>query len=154
MAHTLNDLKELFAHRTGVSVAIEINGFTGFRTTVLDDLTPQEIEKLYQIHVPTERDLERQCNALKEELVKKTWRSNILALAEKTGIKEKEDFTKFNNWMMLSSKYKKNLKDHSIAELKELHTQLRAVQQNNIRSANNPMTKAWWEKSEHLKNLN
>lgn len=154
MPHTIKDLKELFADRTPLSVALEINGFTGFRTTVLDDLTPNEIEQLYQIHVPTEKDMKAECNALKEELLKKTWRSNILSLAEKTGIKEKEDFSKFNNWMMLNSKFKKNLNAHSVEELKELHKQLRGVQQNNCRSAQNPMTKAWWDKSEHLKNFN
>lgn len=154
MPHTINDLKELFAHRTPLSVALEINGFTGFRTTVLDDLTPSEVEQLYQIHVPTEKDLAVECNALKEELLKKTWRSNILSLAEKTGIKEKEDFTKFNNWMMLKSKFKKNLNAHSVEELKELHRQLRGVQQNNCRSAQNPMTKAWWDKGEILKSYN
>lgn len=152
--HTLTELKELFADRTTMSIALEINGFTGFRTTLIEDLTPQEIDTLYEIHVPKPQDLEAEYNALKEDFIKKEWRSNILALAEKTGIKEKGNFQKFNNWMLLSSKFKKHLNGHSLDELRELHKQLRGVQNNNSRSSKNPMTKAWWAKAEGLKQCN
>ena len=47
---TLNELKMLFSNRSASDVAIEISGFTGFRTTLIDELTQEEINKLYRIH--------------------------------------------------------------------------------------------------------
>ena len=121
---------------------------------MIEDLTDQEAKQLLKIHAPKPADLDQEYNALKEEFIRKEWKSNILALAEKTGIKEKGDFQKFNNWMLSNSKFKKHLNAHSIAELKQLHVQLRAALQNNSKSAMKPLTKAWWEKGESLKNHN
>ena len=47
---TLNELKMLFSHRPHHEVAIEVSGFTGFRTTLLEELTPEEMNELYNIH--------------------------------------------------------------------------------------------------------
>lgn len=143
-------LEQLFAHRNPSDVAIELNGFTGWRTTLLEELTEQEAELLLQIHTPKKKD----DNALIEELKKREWRSAIISLAELTNIKEHNCYAKFNNWMLTKSTFKKHLNAHSIDELKALHRQLKGIQYNNTQSAKRPMNKAWWDKGEKLKNWN
>lgn len=151
---TLQDLQELFAERKPHDVAIEISGFTGFRTTNIEELTAEEIDKLYACHVPRLRDVEADFEAFKTEMMQKAWRSKILAAAEKAGLKDPGCFEKFNGWMTGRSKYKKPLYAHSVEELKELHRQINAAITNNRRSAQKPLTKAWWNQGEKLKNLN
>ncbi|ROI09771.1 hypothetical protein EGI11_03165 [Chryseobacterium sp. H3056] len=151
---TLQDLKELFAERKPHQIAIEISGFTGFRTTVIDELTNDEINRLYALHTPMLKDVEAEYQAFKYELVSKAWKSKILAAAEKAGFKEPQSFHSFNNWMLTRSKFKKALNAHNIEELKELHRQIQAAISNNTRTARKPLTKAWWNHSEKLKNLN
>jgi len=147
-------LKQLFANRKPIEVAIEINGYTGFRTTLIDDLTEDEARRLLSLHVPKETTVEEESNALKHELLRNGWISKVLKIAEETGIKEKTSFHKFNDWMYVSSKFKKHLNAHSIDELKQLHQQLHAVKTNNARSAQKPMTQAWWNKAEKNVKLN
>ena len=151
---TLQDLQELFADRKPVDVAMEINGFTGFRTTQIEELTKDEINHLYAIHVPTAKTVDAEFNAFKVELMMKAWRSKILAAAEKAGFKKAASFHEFNNWMLTNSKYKKQLTAHNMDELKELHRQIQAAISNNKRSAERPMTSAWWIKADRLKNHN
>lgn len=151
---TLQDLQELFAERKPHDVAIEISGFTGFRTTNIAELSPEEINTLYACHAPKLKDVEAEFNAFKVELMMKAWRSKILAAAEKAGFKEPGCFHKFNGWMVQRSKYKKALNAHNVEELKELHRQINAALMNNLRSAQKPMTKAWWNQGDKLKNLN
>lgn len=148
------ELQKVFASRDSASIAIEINGFTGWRTTLLEELTDQEAQQLLDIHCPKPKTVDAEYNALKEDFIKKEWKSNILVLAERTKIKEKGSFHQFNNWMLTKSKFKKHLNAHTIDELKLLHQQLRAALQNNARSAQKTMTKAWWDKAESLKNYN
>lgn len=148
------ELKQLFATFNPLNVAIEVNGFTGFRTTSIDDLTEDEVIKLLEIHTPKEKTVEHENNALKLELLRTGWISKILKVAEDTGIKEKGDFQKFNNWMYMSSVFKKHLKAHSIDELQALHKQLHAVKSNNAKSAKKPLTEAWWVKGKKNINLN
>lgn len=149
-----DELKQVFADRKPMDVAIEINGFTGFRTTDLDDLTDQEAEQLLKIHCPEPKSLDAEYNALKEDFIKKALKSTILVLAEKTNIKDTGAFEKFNNWMLTNSKFKKHLNAHNLEELRELHKQMRAAQHNNAKSAMKTMTEAWWQKANHLKDLN
>lgn len=151
---TLQDLQELFADRKSVDVAMEIHGFTGFRTTLIEELTKDEINHLYAIHVPTVNTADAEFNAFKIELMMKAWRSKILAAAEKAGFKKTASFHEFNNWMLTNSKYKKQLTAHSMDELKELHQQIHAAISNNKRSGEKPMTQAWWVKADRLKNHN
>jgi hypothetical protein len=147
-------LKQLFANRKPIEVAIEINGYTGFRTTLIDDLTEDEARNLLSIHVPKQKTIEEENSVLKHEALRNGWISKVLKIAEETGIKETGNFYKFNNWMYVSSKFKKHLNAHSIDELKELHEQLHAVKTNNARSAQKPMTQAWWNKAEKNVKLN
>lgn len=148
------ELQKVFASRDSASIAIEINGFTGWRTTLVEELTDQEAQQLLDIHCPKPKTVDAEYNALKEDFIKREWKSAVLAMAEKTNIKEKGSFAKFNNWMIASSRFKKHLNAHTIDQLKLVHQQLKAVQQNNARSATRPMTKAWWNKAESLKNYN
>lgn len=148
------ELKQIFTDRNPVMVAIEISGFTSHRTTLVDELTDAEALRLLAIHCPSEIELEKDFNALQQDLIKREWKSKILALAERTGIKEKGSFHTFNNWMLISSIFKKHLNAHSIEELKAVYRQLRGVQYNNAKSADKPFTKAWWEKGYELKYQN
>lgn len=151
---TLHDLQQLFSGRPPHEIAIEVNGFTGFKKTRLEELTPEEINRLYHSHVPQETDIDAEYNFLREQVVKKEWRSKILAAAERTGIKEPQCFQKFNHWMLYRSTFKKHMNAHNIEELKALHRQIMALESNNARSAQKPQTKAWWAKASKLKTWN
>jgi hypothetical protein len=148
------ELRYLFAGRKEFDIAIEISGYTGFRTTVLEELTQDEAVQLLDIHTPKQKDVEKEYNALKEEMIKKEYRSKILAIAEREGIKRKDSWQEFNNFMMLSSKFKKGLNEHSLLELRELLKQFNALVANNRASAERPLTKAWYRKAENLKHWN
>ncbi|HFK5562082.1 TPA: hypothetical protein ACGZ9C_001729 [Elizabethkingia anophelis] len=147
-------LKELFADRKPMDVAIEISGFTGFRTSKIDDLSTEEAINLLAIHKPLPKDVEARNNALLEEILCKEWKSKILAVAEQEGIKESGDFQKFNNWMLQYSVCKKHLNAYNLEELKALLIQMQALKFNNARSSGKPMNEAWWRKGQKLKNLN
>lgn len=149
---TLDELKELFSNRDILTVSSEIYGFTHFRTTRLEELTQQEIDDLYQFHCPKNEDNIK--NALIEELILKEWRSKILKIAQEQGIKEPNSFHRFNNWMLISSRFKKQLNQHSVNELKDLYKQMCALRSNNIKSSKRTMTKAWINKADNLKNWN
>lgn len=149
-----DELKQIFADRRAVDIAIEISGFTGHRTTLIEELTEVEASRLLAIHCPSEKELEKDFNTLQEDLIKREWKSKILAFAERIGIKEKGDFHIFNNWMFEKSMFKKHLNAHSTEELKAVYRQLRGVQHNNAKSAEKPFTKAWWSQVNELKMQN
>lgn len=151
---TLQDLQELFAERKPQDVAIQISGFTGWRTTKIEDLSQDEINTLYAIHAPKLKDVEEEFQAFKTELIVKAWRSKILATAEKAGIKKADSFHEFNDWMLTRSTFKKALYSLNVEELKTVHRQLNGVITNNRKSAAKPLTKAWWMCADKLKNLN
>ena len=77
------------------------------------------------------------------ELIMKRKRSVILTIATKTGIKEADSWTKFNNWMLNSSIYKKALHAYEYEELDELNKQFRALEINYNNSAEKFGSKAW-----------
>lgn len=154
---TLSELKHLFAHRQPHDIAIEISGFTGFRTTLLEELTQEEIDRLYAIYRPM---TPTQC-----EEGKKWLRSNILTIATKEGIHRpamiekngkivEDDWYHFNNWMLTYSTVHKLLFHCNVEELKAVHRQLCKLRDNNEKSAQKPFNQAWWRKGEKNKNLN
>ncbi len=145
---TIEDLKGILSHKKPHEIAIEISGFTGHRTTLIDELTPDEIEKLYKIHDKTN------AHAIYEETMRRTWISKILTIATDEGIKEPNGWTKFNEWMLNSSRFKKHLNAHSLDELKLLHQQFCKLRDNNEKSAQKPMTKPWLKKAIKNKDLN
>lgn len=77
------------------------------------------------------------------ELIMKRKRSMILTLATKTGIKETDSWTKFNDWMNKSSIHKKSLNAYGYDELDELTKQFRGIEVNYENSAEKTGTKAW-----------
>ena len=152
---TLNELKMLFSNRSASDVAIEISGFTGFRTTLLEELTPEEMNELYNIHCKAKiPQISTESEAIYQHMLKKHWIGNVLTIATEEGIKEPNDWKKFNDWMMRSSKFKKHLNAHSVKELKILHQQLCKLRDNNERSSQKPLTKAWMKKAIKNQNLN
>ncbi len=148
------ELKQLFATSDPIQIAIQITGFTGFRTGNIEELTDDEAMKLLAVYTPKSNSLQEQNSELKDALLRNAWISKILRLAENTGIKKVGDFHDFNNWMFSKSKFKKHLNAHNLEELKELHIQLKGVEANNARSALKPLTKAWWEKGKKNIKLN
>ena len=148
----LDELKTYISRRNPTEIMVLVDGVTDHRTTHLEDLTGSEINLLITVLKP--KTLEEKTSALVDEIVMKRWRSNILALAERTGIKKLGEFNDFNSWMIRSSLFKKQLNAHNMEELKLLYQQLRAVERNNERSASKPMTKVWWKKADSLKNHN
>lgn len=148
----LKELQGYMAKKKPMEIAILIDSVTSHRTTSLEDLTGPEINLLITVFKP--KTIEDTANALVDEIKLKNMRSNVLALAERTGIKEYGNFHSFNNFMIISSVFKKQLNAHSLEELNILYKQLRGVERNNERSASKPMTKAWWKKADGLKNQN
>jgi hypothetical protein len=117
------------------------------RTTNIDELTPEEIETIYNVFFPMEMSNEQELAHAKLQQSLKNHRSNILTIASRLGLKEPDSWDKFNNWMLTMSKFKKRLNDHSLEELKELEIQFRGMENNYERSARTPGTKAWYHKN-------
>ncbi len=151
---TLQNLQKLFEGKTPFETAMVVSGFTGFRCTKLEDLTDDEAEALWKQYAPKVQDPAAVLRHVADELERRELKSNILALAERTGIKEPQSWDRFNGWMLNRSKFKKHLNAHSIDELRGLYKQLRSVEQNNALSAAKPLNKAWWNKANELKNWN
>lgn len=159
---TLEDLKTLFKDREPHDIAIEISGFTGFRTTLMEELTPTEIDKLYNIHNPRTQPLSER-NGSKEE--KRKWISYILKIATDEGIHRPvtimknrqnvvDEWYNLNKWMLTQSTAKKLLYFCNLEELKAVYQQLCKLRDNNEKSAQKPLNKAWWRKGNQLKGLN
>lgn len=160
---TLEDLKTLFENREPHDIAIEINDFTGFRTTLMEELTQEEINKLYKIHTNGFRQSAVGGSNEKEE--KRKWVSYILKIATDEGIhcpvvviknrqRMVDEWQCLNHWMMTQSVAKKTLYQCDLEELKAVHRQLCKLRDNNAKSAQKPLNKAWWRKGEQNKNLN
>ena len=113
------------------------------------------MNELYKIHCKDEiPQISTESEAIYQQMLRKHWISNVLTIATEQGIKEPNDWRKFNDWMMRSSKFKKHLNAHSVKELKILHQQLCKLRDNNLKSAEKPLTKAWMKKAIKNQNLN
>lgn len=153
---TLEDLRNVLFDRTPHELAIEISGFTGFRTTLIEELTQEEIDILYKIH-------KRRYDESIEE--KRKWSSYILKIATDEGIHRPVMVVKygknvvdcwysFNHWMLTQSTAKKLLYHCNVEEMEAVHQQLCKLRDNNEKSAQKPMNKAWWRKGVKNRNLN
>ncbi|MDO4763855.1 MAG: hypothetical protein Q4A00_05685 [Flavobacteriaceae bacterium] len=153
---TLSELKAIFSHRSASEIAIEINGFTGFRTTKIEELTQEEIDRLYKIH--TLREAEN-----KDE--KRKYISYILKIAtdegihrpvmiEKYGKNEVDCWHNLNHWMLTKSTVKKPLYQCSLDELRLVYKQFCKLRDNNEKSAQKPFNRAWMRKGIKNQNLN
>ncbi len=132
-----------------------IFNFTGGRTESSRELTPQELEEL--------------CNALQGVRKSRTQlMSECLKILQAEGIHRPDEpileFTEngakpnpwghLNRWMNERSVYKKALYLYNVTELEQLKRQLYQLADNNAKSAQKPINKAWWRKGEQNKNLN
>ena len=117
------------------------------RTTDIEDLSEKELQEIYKIFFPHERNIAEQAFLLNYEKLLKEHRSVILSIATRIGIKEPDSWDKFNNWMLKSSILKKKLNDYNLQEIKDLERQLRATESNYQASAEKAGNKAWYHKN-------
>ena len=110
-------------------------------------LSEKELQEIYKIFFPHERNIAEQAFLLNYEKLLKEHRSVILSIATRIGIKEPDNWDKFNNWMLKSSILKKKLNDYKLDELPKLERQLRAAESNYQASAEKPGNKAWYHKN-------
>lgn len=137
---------KLFEKFSAFAISQTVFLHTG-RTTDIDELTDQELEEVYRIFFPTERNFAEQVFMLNYEKLLKEHRSIVLSIATRIGLKEPDNWDKFNNWMLKSSILKKKLNDYNLQEIKELERQLRATESNYQASAEKAGNKAWYHKN-------
>ena len=137
---------KLFEKFSAFAISQTVFLHTG-RTTDIDELTDQELEDVYKIFFPTERNIAEQVFMLNYEKLLKEHRSIVLSIATRIGLKEPDNWDKFNNWMLKSSILKKKLNDYNLQEIKDLERQLRATESNYQASAEKAGNKAWYHKN-------
>lgn len=117
------------------------------RTTDIEELSDEELAEVYKIFFPAERNIAEQVFMLNYEKLLKEHRSIVLSIATRIGLKEPDNWDKFNNWMLKSSILKKKLNDYNLQEIKDLERQLRATESNYQASAEKAGNKAWHHKN-------
>ena len=137
---------KLFEKFSAFAISQTVFLHTG-RTTDIEELSDEELEEVYRIFFPVERNIAEQAFLLNYEKLLKEHRSVILSIATRIGIKEPDNWDKFNNWMLKSSILKKKLNDYKLDELPKLERQLRAAESNYQASAEKPGNKAWYHKN-------
>lgn len=137
-----NRLCEKFSEQ---AIRMSVYDFTN-RTSDIDQMTDAELEKMYNVFFPKQPSLvEQVVLAEHKELIRKH-RSQVLTIATRIGLKDPENWDKFNRWMIASSILKKRLNDYTLTELPGLIRQLRGAESNFEASANKPGNKAWYQK--------
>ena len=137
---------KLFEKFSAFAISQTVFLHTG-RTTDIEDLSEKELQEIYKIFFPHERNIAEQAFLLNHEKLLKEHRSVILSIATRIGIKEPDNWDKFNNWMLKSSILKKKLNDYNLQEIKDLERQLRAAESNYQASAEKAGNKAWYHKN-------
>lgn len=137
---------KLFEKFSAFAISQTVFLHTG-RTTDIDELTDQELEDVYKIFFPAERNIAEQVFMLNYEKLLKEHRSIVLSIATRIGLKEPDSWDKFNNWMLKSSILKKKLNDYNLQEIKDLERQLRATESNYQASSEKAGNKAWYHKN-------
>lgn len=117
------------------------------RTTNIDDVSDEELEKIYQVFFPKQPTLAEQIITSKNADLLKKHKSIVLTIATRIGLKEPDNWTKFNNWMLKSSVCKKRLNDYNFQELEALERQLRSAERNYKVSSEKAGNKAWYHKN-------
>ena len=118
-----------------------IFSWTNGRTSSSKDLNDTEIRDLcfkleHQFDAPTvDMYLQLECKKL---------RSQVLKIATEVGIKDPDDFIRFNRFMKEHSILHKELKNYTLTELHELVKQFRSIERNYQHAAVTPGTKAWY----------
>lgn len=114
--------------------------FTNGRTKSTTQLTPGEIDRLcYKL----ENDSRFTATVDAQfEMEKRKKRSVILTIATRTGIHDPNDWSKFNSFMVNSSRLKKQLNKYELLELDDLIKQFRGLEANYKKSSKKFGTKA------------
>lgn len=102
-----------------------------------------ELSEMRDIIWKFENNFDAPCTKFYIEQECKKLRSQVLKLATETGIKEPNDFVKFNRFMKEYSILKKELTKYSLEELHLLVKQFHGIKRNFDKSADMPGTKAW-----------
>ena len=137
---------KLFEKFSAFAISQTVFLHTG-RTTDIEELSDEELAEVYKIFFPTERNIAEQVFLLNYEKLLKEHRSIVLSIATRIGLKEPDNWDKFNNWMLKSSILKKKLNDYNLQEIKDLERQLRATESNYQASAEKAGNKAWYHKN-------
>ncbi|RWW91840.1 hypothetical protein [Flavobacterium cerinum] len=128
-----------------------IYAWTSGRTESTKDLHGLEIDDLCE---KLEADFRYRTNIdAYTELEKKSKRSIVLTIAQRTAIHDPANWKKFNDFMLNSSIHKKRLNDYELNELDELIKQFRGLERNYNKSSNKAGTKAYFH-SKGLPNVN
>lgn len=117
-----------------------VYAWTSGRTSSSSSL---ELQEMRDIIWKFENQFDAPATVLYIEAEKKKQRAIVLKIATDTGIKEPENFEKFNRFMLNYSILKKELHRYNLEELYELVKQFRGLERNYQRSAQQPGTKAW-----------
>ena len=137
---------KLFEKFSAFAISQTVFLHTG-RTTDIEELSDEELAEVYKIFFPAERNIAEQAFLLNYEKLLKEHRSIVLSIATRIGIKEPDNWDKFNNWMLKSSILKKKLNDYNLQEIKDLERQLRATESNYQASSEKAGNKAWYHKN-------
>ena len=140
---------KLFEKFSAFAISQTVFMHTG-RTTDIEELSDEELAEVYKIFFPTERNIAEQVFMLNYEKLLKEHRSIVLSIATRIGLKEPDNWDKFNNWMLKSSILKKKLNDYNLQEIKDLERQLRATESNYQASSEKAGNKAWYHKNKFL----
>jgi hypothetical protein len=124
-----------------------IYAWTSGRTESSTGLLAYELDELCE---KLEREYKFRANIdANTELEKKSKRSIVLTIAQRTGIHDPNDWNKFNRFMLNSSILKKKLNSYELDELDDLIKQFRGLERNYAKSAAKAGTKAYF----HAKGL-
>lgn len=130
-----------------LDIALAVSGISGQRTTVLEELTENEMLSLLSIYKPikSQENARKRLQQLEEERLIKMKRSIILKDAQTAHIHNPEDWSKFNQWMLKSSVLHKPLKDYTLEELDLLKVQMKKIVQKFKKNSKRTGTKAWYQ---------
>lgn len=119
-----------------------IYAWTSGRTQSSKDLLSIEIDELCE---KLDNDYRYRTNLdANTELAKRKLRSEVLTIAQRTGIHNPNDWKVFNRFMLNSSILKKRLNEYELDELERLVKQFRGIESNYSRSAAKAGTKAYF----------
>lgn len=106
--------------------------------------TKLELQEMRDIIWKFENQFDAPATVLYLEAEKKKLRAIVLKIATETGIKEPDNFIRFNRFMIDYSILKKEMHKYTLEELFDLVKQFRGLQRNFERSAASPGTNAWY----------
>lgn len=141
-------LKHLFEEKrmNRLDIALAVSGVSGCRTTLVDELTPREIEQLINIYRPKPVNVAQRLSYLEMESALKNKRAIVLKDAQKVGIHNPDNWGQFNGWMIKSSILHKPLKDYNYDELDALIRQMKKIVQKFDAYSEKAGSKAWFYK--------